>query len=173
MGCAGQHGPIAQEINLMDVKTAVSADVPAIAALWREGWMQGHGAAAPKSLTEQRTADEFLTRTKAHLQQTQVAWIDGQMAGFFMIEADELYQFYVAPNFQGSGVARALMAEAEAALGDGLKWLSCLVGNKRAARFYEKSGWVLAATVPYEVETEEGPQVINAWRFEKHLGAAR
>ncbi|SFS66116.1 Ribosomal protein S18 acetylase RimI [Sulfitobacter marinus] len=157
----------------MDVKPAVSADIPAIAALWHHGWMQGHGAAAPKSLINQRTADEFLTRTKAHLAQTQVACIKGEMAGFFMIEGDELYQFYVAPGFQGSGVATELMAKAEAALGDGLKWLACLVGNDRAARFYEKSGWVLAATVPYEVETEEGPYVINSWRFEKRLGAAR
>ena len=154
----------------MDVKPAVSDDIPAIAALWRHGWMQGHGAAAPQSLTKQRTADEFLTRTTAHLKQTQVAWIDGQMAGFFMLEGDELYQFYVAPDFQGSGTARDLMAHAEAALGDGLKWLACLVGNDRAARFYEKSGWVLAATVPYEVETEDGPHTINAWRYEKRLG---
>ena len=154
----------------MDVKPAVPADIPLIAALWHRGWIQGHAAIAPQALSATRTAEEFSVRAKAHLSQTRVAWVDGQIAGFFMIDRDEIYQFYVAQEFQGSGLATELLARAEAELGDGLKWLACSVGNDRAARFYEKSGWVQAGAIPYEVETEEGPQMVNVWRYEKRLG---
>lgn len=154
----------------MDIRPATPADVPLIAALWHLGWVQGHAAIAPPALTALRTQDEFVIRTKAHLKQTRVAWIDGQMAGFFMIDRDEIYQFYVAKAFQGSGTATALMAAAEAALGTGLKWLACSVGNDRAARFYEKSGWSQAGITPYEVETGDGPLVVEVGRYEKRLG---
>lgn len=154
----------------MDVKPAIAADIPAIAALWHEGWIQGHAAIAPAALAALRTSQEFSTRAKAHLKHTQVAWVDGKMAGFFLIDRDEIYQFYVAKEFQGTGLATELLNKAEASLGHGLKWLACSVGNDRAARFDEKCGWEQAGTIPYEVETEEGPMMVEVWRYEKRLG---
>jgi GNAT superfamily N-acetyltransferase len=154
----------------MDIKPATPADISKIAALWHVGWMQGHADIAPPALTALRTESEFLSWTKAHLDQTHVAWIDGQVAGFFMIDGDELYQFYVADVFQGSAAASTLMAAAEKTLGAGLKWLACSVGNDRAARFYDKSGWAQMGITPYEVETAEGPRVVEVWRYEKLLG---
>jgi hypothetical protein len=43
------------------------------------------------------------------------------------------------------------------------------VGNHRAARFYEKSGWRLAGTVVDPAETSSGPFPLEVWRYEKRL----
>ena len=154
----------------MKIRPAKAKNVDTIAALWHSGWHQAHAAVVPEALTALRTADEFAARTEKHRKQTQVAWIGDEPAGFFMIDGDELYQFYVARPFQGGDTAANLMQAAEAELGEGLKWLACSVGNDRAARFYEKSGWVKAGEIPYEVETGEGPLEVRVWRFEKRLG---
>jgi RimJ/RimL family protein N-acetyltransferase len=68
---------------------------------------------------------------------------------------------------------RALLADAEARLSTGgvkVAWLACAVGNERAARFYEKSGWQRAGTEEIDVDTSEGPFSLEIWRFEKPLG---
>lgn len=153
----------------MKITPAQPADAAAIATIWHRGWHQAHAAIVPDALTALRSPEEFATRTDAHLDQTHVAWIDGQIAGFFMLDQDELYQFYISAAFQGSGSASKLMHGAEAALGEGLKWLACTVGNDRAARFYEKSGWVRAGVIPYEVETAQGPLVVKVWRYERQV----
>lgn len=153
----------------MQLKNATSADIPALAALWHEGWHVGHSGVVPAVLVERRTLAEFTGRLAEHLDRVQVAWVDDQMAGFFMLKGDELEQFYVAGDMRGQGLAAKLMARAEAALGTGPKWLACSVGNDRAARFYEKSGWLRLATQAYGVETHKGPLVLDIWRYVKTL----
>jgi GNAT superfamily N-acetyltransferase len=89
-----------------------------------------------------------------------------------MFKCDELYQFYVASEARGTGVAAALMADAEAQLaarGIETAWLACAVGNARAARFYEKSGWNLARTMISHLDTVDGPFDLEIWRYEKLL----
>ncbi len=153
----------------MQITKATSEDIPALARLWHVGWHQGHAAVVSPELVATRQLPEFATRLKAHLEGTYVARIGGALAGFFTLEGRELYQFYVDAGFQGKGVAARLMAEAEAALPRGSVWLACSVGNARAARFYEKCGWVLADTITYEVEATDGPLPVRVWRYEKDL----
>ena len=84
----------------------------------------------------------------------------------------ELKPFYVTASSRGSGVAAALIADAEARLSDrgvGTAWLACAIGNDRAARFYEKSGWRRAGTMLHEAETSEGMFRLEVWRYEKSL----
>ncbi len=50
-----------------------------------------------------------------------------------------------------------------------LAWLACAVGNTRAARFYEKSGWRNAGTFVMMTDTSNGPFPVDQWRFEKRL----
>jgi ribosomal protein S18 acetylase RimI-like enzyme len=59
-----------------------------------------------------------------------------------LIKGDERYQHPVSSEARCSGVAAALIAEAEARLAErdvGRGRLACAVGNDRAARFYENS----------------------------------
>jgi GNAT superfamily N-acetyltransferase len=78
----------------------------------------------------------------------------------------------VSPEAHGTGVAAALIADAEmrlAARGVETTWLTCAIGNHRAARFYEKSGWRRAGTVTDLSETSQGPYPVQVWRYEKRL----
>lgn len=48
-------------------------------------------------------------------------------------------------------------------------WLACAIGNKRAAKFYQKCGWQLKNTIVDELETADGVFPLEVWKFEKKL----
>lgn len=103
-----------------------------------------------------------------------VALADGEPLGFCIVEGDELYQLFVAAQARGSGVAAALMDDAEAAMaaaGVGTAWLACAIGNDRAARFYEKRGWHKVGTMRSRLPVPGGVFELEVWRFEKRLAA--
>lgn len=156
-------------LDAVQIRQAKAADAEAVAAMWHAGWHVAHGAVVAPDLVRLRTPAEFAARTRAHLDQCFVGEVAGEIAGFFMLMEDEVYQFYVGPEHRGSGMAAALMAGAEARLTGRLAWLACSVGNDRAAAFYAKCGWVHVRTGPYTVETSDGPRVVQEWRFEKQL----
>ena len=154
---------------MMKFDKATAADIPAIAALWHAGWHQGHAAFAPAALVASRKPSEFEDRVTARLEQTVLAREGGVLAGFYMLDGDEVYQFYVDAPFQGQGVAGALMSAAEAGLAGRVAWLACSVGNERAAGFYAKAGWQRGPEQVYQAETASGPLDVTVIRFEKDL----
>jgi ribosomal protein S18 acetylase RimI-like enzyme len=92
--------------------------------------------------------------------------------GFCVVKDDELYQLFVARSARGSGVAAALLSDGEellAARGVHTAWLACAIGNDRAARFYEKSGWRRVGTMINDAETSNGTFPLEVWRYEKVL----
>jgi GNAT superfamily N-acetyltransferase len=124
-------------------------DVPAITRSWRQGWADGHQGHVPDALAAERTPTSFDHRATERIGQAWVAEVDGAVAGFVMVVGDEVEQVYVAADQRGSGIAGALLAEAERqvrAAGHDRAWLAVVAGNARARRFYERSGW-----------TDEGP----------------
>ncbi len=156
----------------MSVRAAEARDVDPLAELWWAGWHDAHGDILPTALARLRTLESFRARLQAALPQIRTLGPIGKPLGFHYLKGDELYQFYVATRARGSGVAGLLMQDAEARLteqGVATAWLACAIGNARAARFYEKSGWRLAATETVPTETSEGPFPIEVWRYEKHL----
>jgi len=158
---------------MMKIRSAREADIGRLAAIWHDGWRDGHLAVVPAALASARTLASFRERLAAAIDQVRVARSHGELVGFAMFKDDELYQFYVAAEARGSGVAAALMDDAEAQLAArGVKtaWLACAVGNDRAARFYEKRGWRRVETVTYQSETSAGPFPVETWRYEKDLG---
>lgn len=96
----------------------------------------------------------------------------GAGTGLCWVKGEELYQIYVAPQARGTGAAVALVADAEARLRDagvGMAWLACAIGNDRAARFYEKSGWRRTGVVPGRLDVPGGTFAMEVWRYEKEL----
>lgn len=148
------------------------ANVPDAAQLWEDGWHDAHAAIVPEALRALRTSDTFRERLFDKIDMARVVLRDGQVLGLCMTQEDELYQMYVAPQARGLGLAQVLIADAELrikAAGYTSAWLACAVGNDRAARFYEKTGWRNTGVAPVALDTSAGTFELDVWRFEKEL----
>ncbi len=157
------------------LRPATEADVDAVAALFHEGWHDVHPGRVPDGLTERRTPEAFHERVSDRItrtDETTVAEVDGQVAGFVMVAGDEAEQVYVGRAFRGRGVAGPLLTEAErqiAAGGHDEAWLVVVRGNERAQAFYAKQGWVDQGDYDYPV-TALGEQFVSPCRkFTKRL----
>jgi ribosomal protein S18 acetylase RimI-like enzyme len=160
----------------LSVRAALPADLDHLARLWHDAWYETHAALMPVELARLRTLESFRDRLAAALGVVRVVGPAGAPVGFCIVKGDELYQLWVSPEARGTGVAAALIADAEArmaASGLTTAWLACAIGNTRAARFYEKAGWRNVGTASYAAETSEGPTELQVWRFERSLGPPR
>ena len=145
------------------------------AQIWHAGWHEAHAAIMPAELAALRTIGNFTRRLENGIETVRVGIRDDAVLGFCMTQSDELYQMYVSPGARGLGLAQALLADGEArilAAGHASAWLACAVGNDRAARFYEKSGWKNAGVRSVDLDTSRGAFPMDVWRFEKKLSPA-
>lgn len=159
----------------MQIRLVHDDELDALASLWFEGWRDAHAALVPDDLVRRRTLETFRARIEAGRDTVRLAVADGAPAvplGFTMLKGDEMNQLFVARAARGTGLAALLIAEAEARLlaaGVATAWLACLIGNDRAARFYEKQGWHRAGTFMSKLETPEGVYPVEVWRYEKRI----
>jgi len=147
-------------------------DIPALSALWHDGWHEAHDALVPKALSKLRTTESFAARLETLLEQTRISGPPGEPDGLCIVRGDEINQLFVASDARGTGVAAALIADGENRLretGIDAAWLACAVGNLRAARFYQKAGWSLAQTETHDSLVNGRTFPIRVWRYEKQL----
>jgi len=160
----------------LEARDAEESELDELATVWYLAWRDGHESVVPAELTRRRTRERFRDRLEAGLANVRVVGPVGAPVGFSMLKGNELYQLFVLARSRGSGVAAALMADAERRLtasGAEIAWLTCAIGNERAARFYEKCGWRRSGTVVEELDTPEGTIRMDVWRYEKRLRHAR
>jgi len=153
-------------------RNADDSEINALAELWYSGWRDAHRDILPQELARLRTRENFRERMREHLSNVRVAGPVGAPLGFTMLQGDELYQFYVAANARGTGLAAGLMDDAVMQLrNNGVKktWLACAIGNNRAARFYEKQGWQRTGTIIKELPTQAGVISLQVWRYELNV----
>lgn len=156
----------------MDVRAADESEIDPLARIWYDGWQDAHAEILPAELKRIRTLESFRERLRAALPDVRVAGPVGEPVGLCILKGDELYQLYVSARARGSGVAAALIADAETRLsvnGVQTAWLACAIGNERAARFYEKSGWRRAGNMINRLETPNGMFPLEVWRYEKSV----
>ncbi len=157
----------------MEIRSPDPAEVDSLARIWYDAWRDSHLELLPAELIRHRTLESFRERMAAGLAHVRVAGPPGAAVGFHMLRGDELYQLFVAAPARGGGAAAALVADAEQRLReDGVEtaWLACAIGNDRAARFYEKTGWRRVGTFVSNLETPDGTLPLETWRYEKELG---
>ena len=158
--------------RVASVRPAQEAEIGRLAEIWHDGWHDAHAQIVPAELTRLRTIDSFRTRLLKALSAIRVVGAEGAPLGFCMLKGDELYQLYVSSQSRGSGAAAALIADGESRLrasGVNTAWLSCAIGNERAAKFYEKCAWRRVGTMDDQVETSAEKFLLKVWRYEKSL----
>ena len=154
----------------VELRSAAPGDADDVAEIWRLGWRDGHEGLVPEELVEIRTDEAFRTRAANRVHDTTVAAVDGTVAGFIMVVDDEVEQVYVSSAHRGSGVAQALIAEAERqvkANGHDKAWLAVVAGNGRARAFYERVGWDDEGPFDYAAATEHGRVTVPCHRYTK------
>jgi GNAT superfamily N-acetyltransferase len=152
------------------LRPATDADAPAVAAIWRDGWRDGHLGHVPDALVAIRTPESFDTRAAERVADTTVAADGDEVAGFVMVVGDEVEQVYVSAAHRGTGVAALLLAEAERLVAEGghaRAWLAVVPGNARARRFYERAGWVDEGPFEYRASLERGTLPVPCHRYVK------
>lgn len=116
------------------LRPARPPDAAAIAEIWHAGWRDGHLGRVPDDLLAVRTRESFDLRAAQRVEDTVVAVVGDAVAGFVMVVGDEVEQVYVSARHRGTGVADALLVEAErlvAASGRQRAWLAVVAGNAR------------------------------------------
>lgn len=157
---------------MTNIRNSEQSEIDSLAQLWFDGWQDAHAEILPAELKRLRTLESFRERLEDLLPNTRVAGNIGLPLGFCITKDDELYQLYVSSSARGTGIAAALVADAEDRLRQkNIKtvWLACAIGNERAARFYERSGWHLVGNMTNHLETPEGEFLLEVWRYEKSL----
>jgi GNAT superfamily N-acetyltransferase len=155
-----------------NIRDAQLPEIGLLAKLWFDGWRDAHARIVPAELARVRTLQSFEERLHRTSGGVRVAAVAGQPVGFYILRGAELYQLYLSSDVRGSGAAAVLIADAEARLREGgvdTASLSCAVGNDRAARFYEKCGWLRTGTVTDDVVVPSGTFPLEVWRYEKSL----
>lgn len=150
------------------IRAAADSDVDAIAAVWHEGWADGHLGNVPDQLVEHRRFEDLRSLASKRVADTHVIEGDGVL-GFVVIKGDEVEQIYVARHARGEGVAGALLDWAEESISrrHSVAWLAVVSGNTRARRFYERQGWRDAGGFDYHAEVEGGTLAVPCRRYEK------
>lgn len=156
--------------DLVEVRRAVQADLEPLTQLWIHAWHEAHDDITSPELRRLRTDESFRDRIHAFGDELRCTGAVGAPTGFCVVKGDELHQIFTSPSARGTGVAQALIADAEArvkAAGYAKIWLDASIGNDRARRFYEKCGWVLRGEEVIELYTPKGPLPTLLWVFEK------
>ena len=147
----------------MIVRPAVRADAEAMARMHRLSANAAYGRNDPldrRLAAAERLFDE--TETRPFVAEDDV----GAVIGLLTVGDDELYAIYVHPDHWGTGVGQALLdrAEGELAATCMSATLTCMVGNARARRFYERNGWQRGETL---VEPHFGGEPTEVCRYHK------
>jgi GNAT superfamily N-acetyltransferase len=149
------------------VRVAVPADAEAMA---RVHWLSSNTAYERDDPFERRLAASHGLFEEEGVRPF-VAEQDGEVVGVLTVGENELYAIYVHPDRWGTGVGLALLDSAHEALAQTCEVavLTCLVGNARARRFYERNGWEPGEHV---TELHFGGELTDVVRYRKRLRRA-
>jgi len=122
--------------NLVIRPFDAATDLRKLSSIWFESSMKAHPFIGETRLTDQRRLIEGEYLPKA---ETSVACLDGDAVGFISLLGSFIGGIFIAPDRQGLGVGRKLIADALARKGE--LSLEVYTENERAVRFYNRLGF--------------------------------
>jgi GNAT superfamily N-acetyltransferase len=130
-----------------------------VAQVWLAGWLStGLSTGDDPTIPEMRARiDEDLARGWT----LTVATADGGVVGMLATYPAKVDQLFLAPNWKGRGVGKALFAEAKRQMPDGFTLWSN-TANDRARAFYQRQGMVLETLGPRPDKLE---QIVAHYRW--------
>ena len=154
------------------IRKPAQSELPALAQLWYDGWQVAHAAHVPASLTAIRTFESFKTRLNDHLDSIRVIGKVGAPLGFCITKGPEIYQIYVSPEAQGTGVAAILINDGLDRIhttGHTTAKLDVNAENIRAIAFYKKMGWQEKGVETIMLDTLTDPYPLPCLVMTKNL----
>ena len=132
----------------MDVRPARPEEYDTVARVWMESWVSTGLAEASNFLLANLRAR--IAREIDSGWDLFVADDSGRLVAMPALQPRDNYldQLFVAPEYQGGGLGRRLLAFTRRRLPDEI-WLRCVRENEKAWRWYEREGFV------YEKESIE------------------
>ena len=162
----------------INVRPMVPSDHARVAKLWHTTFHASHAGLIKPILLPRRSLRSFATRLTSHLAQTLIVCHGTMPVGLAILVGSEVNQFFVAPDYQGSGVSDRLMSvvlEQLRSYGYAEAHLHCVVGNARARSFYERWGWRVArnhALIPIDAPMVDGARLtVDCHRMEIRLAS--
>jgi GNAT superfamily N-acetyltransferase len=147
----------------VNIRPAMPADAGAMA---RMHWLSANTAYGRDDPLDRRLAAAQRLFNEGETRPFLAEDDDGAVVGVLTVGDDELYAIYVHPEHWGTGVGQALLDRAETELAQtcAAASLTCMAGNHRARRFYERNGWDLGETL---VEPHFGGEPTEVCRYHK------
>ena len=149
------------------IRPARSDEYDQIARVWMDSWV---------STGLEDASDSLLAKLRARVpMEVEKGWSlyvaddNGMLAAMLAMHLPDRYldQLFVAPEYQGDGLGRRLLAFTRQQLPDEI-WLRCVRENEKAWRWYEREGFVFEKE---QVEPMMG-RVMKYYRWKKK-GIAR
>jgi ribosomal protein S18 acetylase RimI-like enzyme len=153
---------------VVELRPADPVDVGVVARIWQEGWADAHLGHVPARLVAARTPTSFVDRAHDRVANTIVATRAGTVAGFVMIDEDQVDHLYLDRASRGGGIGAALLGAAEQAViaaGYRRAWLAVATGNTAARRFYERQGWIDEGPFVHHAPVRDGAVAVDCHRF--------
>ena len=126
-----------------------SGDLASVSTLYYSIWHETHGPYQDALIAGSRDLKFFKSRLQRWKDNTLLARIGGELAGFASWEGPALEALYVVPQCRSSGVGAKLLARAEDAMrkfGASELLLDCVCANVAGRKFYEGNGWRVLKT---------------------------
>ncbi len=141
-------------------RRATAADAPDVATVYIAS-RRGAAAYLPTVGTDAEIR-AFVIHQMVPERETWVAELDGRIVAVLVLDGYEVQQFYVAPDYQRSGVGDAMLAHAKHLRPAGLR-LFTFQRNAPARRFYEARGFIAKEFTDGATSMEREPDVLYQW----------
>jgi ribosomal protein S18 acetylase RimI-like enzyme len=144
------------------IRPARADEYDEVARVWMESWVSTGLEDASDSLLA-----KLRTRVRTEIEKgwsLYVADDNGKLAAMLAMHVSDGYldQLFVAPDYQGDGLGRRLLAFTRRHLPDEI-WLRCVRENEKAWRWYEREGFAFEKE---QVEPTSG-RVMKYYRWRK------